>query len=104
MFFPLWAALGRYTVPEIFFNDQLIGGLEELEELNQSEQLDQVIQDCINDPRENPLPSYRRPESKEFLKVWANYLKNSSSSSVYMSVFHLEGGGGALGFPPPLKY
>ena len=61
---------GRYTVPEIFINNQLIGGLEELENLDQLGQLDKLIQEAVD--TDFP-PVYRRPESKEFLKVPAWY-------------------------------
>lgn len=57
-------------MPEIFFNERCIGGLKELEKLDQDGELDRLIQDTIScDSGVHPLPQYRRPDSKEFLKV-----------------------------------
>ena len=63
-------------MPEIFFNERCIGGLEELEELNKIGQLDTLIQDTISDPRVECLPQYRRPDSSEFLKVCYVHIYN----------------------------
>ena len=60
---------GRSSVPEIFFNDRHIGGLEELEKWDRQGKLDSQIRVCIDGPNVDFPPPYRRPNSKEFLKV-----------------------------------
>ena len=64
-----FASTGRSSVPEIFFNDRLIGGLEELEQLDKEGKLDAQIQECLQGPHVDFPPSYRKPKSEEFLKV-----------------------------------
>ena len=56
-------------MPEIFFNDRLIGGLEELEQLDKEGKLDAQIQECLQGPDVDFPPPYRKPKSEEFLKV-----------------------------------
>lgn len=56
-------------MPEIFFNQTLIGGLDELEKLDQLGKLDSLIADCLSGPPHDFPPPFRRPEGKEFLKV-----------------------------------
>ena len=60
---------GHYTVPQVFFNSRLIGGYDELMKLDQLGSLHKLIQECLNDCDVDFPPPYRRPESKEFLKV-----------------------------------
>ena len=57
-------------MPQVFFGDRLIGGCEELERLDELGELDQLIQQCVDDSDTDFPPPYRRPQSKEFLKVW----------------------------------
>ena len=59
-------------MPEIFFNDRLIGGFEELEKLEQEGKLDSLIKECIEGPNVDFPPAYRKPKSEEFLKVIEN--------------------------------
>jgi glutaredoxin len=61
--------VGRSSVPEVFFNRTLIGGLDELENLDQQGKLDGLITDCLSSPTVDFPPPFRRPEGKEFLKV-----------------------------------
>ncbi len=65
----LLASTGRSSVPEIFFNDRLIGGLEELEQLDKEGKLDAQIRECLQGPDVDFPPPYRKPKSEEFLKV-----------------------------------
>lgn len=60
---------GRSSVPEIFFNNRLIGGLDELEQLDKEGKLDAQIQECLQGPDVDFPPPYRKPKSEEFLKV-----------------------------------
>ena len=66
-------------MPEIFFNDRLIGGFEDLEKLEQEGKLDSLIKECIEGPSVDFPPAYRKPKSEEFLKVNENK-KNSLKS------------------------
>ncbi len=61
--------VGRTSAPQIFFNDQLIGGAEELDRLEQANQLDQMIKDCLEGADVDFPPPCRMPSSEEFLKV-----------------------------------
>ena len=60
---------GRSSIPEIFFNDHLIGGYDELEKLDQEGKLDSLIRECLDSPSVDFPPPYRKPKSEEFLKV-----------------------------------
>ena len=60
---------GRSSIPEIFFNQTLIGGVDELEKLDQQGKLDGLITDCLSGPIVDFPPPFRRPQGKEFLKV-----------------------------------
>ena len=74
----LFASTGRSSVPEIFFNDRLIGGLEELEQLDKEGKLDAQIQECLQGPDVDFPPPYRKPKSEEFLKVRERERKGDS--------------------------
>lgn len=61
---------GRRTVPEIFFNKQLIGGWEELEALESKGELDEAIQETLSAPTPDDFPPpLRKPKSEEYLEV-----------------------------------
>ena len=61
---------GKTIVPEIFFNDRLIGGLEDLQRLKDKGQLEEMIKECLSSPTLSDFPpTLRRPASEEFLKV-----------------------------------
>ena len=61
---------GRSSVPEIFFNDKLIGGWDTLQALEDSGQLDGLIKECLEGPDMPHFPpEFRKPASKEFLQV-----------------------------------
>ena len=49
------------TVPEVWFNDKLIGGYQECIELNESGELDTLIEECLKTevPPAAPKPTYR---------------------------------------------
>lgn len=60
---------GRTSVPEIFFNDHLIGGWDEIQKLEDEGKLDQLIKECLEAPDPDFPPPCRKPEGTEFLKV-----------------------------------
>lgn len=47
-------------VPKVFFNEELVGGLKELKELDESGELDEKIKHLVDEtpPREAPLPPF----------------------------------------------
>ena len=61
--------IGRSSFPKIFFNDRLIGGFDDLEELDRTGELDKQIQECLKGPNVEFPPAYRKPNSEEFLRV-----------------------------------
>lgn len=61
-------------MPEIFFNDRLIGGFDELEKLEQEGKLESQIRECLDGPSVDFPPPYRKPKSEEFLKVSLNLI------------------------------
>ena len=92
---------GRSSVPEIFFNDRLIGGFEELEQLDKEGKLDAQIQECLQGPSVDFPPPYRKPKSEEFLKVSDKYREHgfyfsllACTCTLYLAQREREGGGG----------
>ena len=63
---------GRTSFPEIFFNDRLIGGSDDLQRLEESGQLDQMLRECLDAPMPDFPPPLREPRSEEFLNVREN--------------------------------
>ncbi len=63
--------LGRTSVPEVFFNSELIGGLDDLAALEDSGRLDGLIKACLEGPPVSPdfPPQLRKPATEEFLQV-----------------------------------
>ena len=61
-------------MPEIFFNDRLIGGYDDLEKLEEEGKLDSLIRECLEGPTVDFPPAYRKPKSEEFLKVSNDHL------------------------------
>ncbi len=60
---------GRRTVPEVFFNDQLIGGWEHLEKLEQNGQLVPRIKECLEAPPVDFPPPLKKPTGEELVQV-----------------------------------
>ena len=64
---------GRTSVPEIFFNDHLIGGSDDLQKLEDEGKLDHLLKECLEAPDPDFPPPCRKPEGTEFLKVWGTW-------------------------------
>ena len=62
--------VGFQTVPQVFFNDKYIGGINQLEELSKQEKLNQMVKECI-ESESSPL-QLRTPEASEFIQVHIN--------------------------------
>ncbi len=57
----------------MFANDQLIGGYDELQALEDSGRLDTLLAECQEGPHETHFPPpLRKPASDEFLQVSIN--------------------------------
>ena len=85
----IMSSTGRSSVPEIFFNDRLIGGFEELEQLDKEGKLDAQIQECLQGPNVDFPPPYRKPKSEEFLKVSDQYREHGFYFSLLACTFTL---------------
>ena len=63
----VWPRETRTSVPEIF-NDHLIGGLDDLQKLEDEGKLDHLLKECLEAPISNFPPPCRTPEGTEFLE------------------------------------
>lgn len=72
---PEWRSLlflltnGRSSVPQVFFNDKLIGGYDALQKLEDKGELDQLIKKALEESDPAFPPPLRKPSGEEFLKV-----------------------------------
>ena len=60
---------GRAKVPQIFFNEKLIGGSDALQKLEDEGKLDQLIKEALEDCDPTFPPPLRKPSGQEFLQV-----------------------------------
>jgi len=72
---PEWRSLlflltnGRTKVPQIFFNEKLIGGSDALQKLEDEGKLDQLIRKALEERDPAFPPPLRKPSGEEFLQV-----------------------------------
>lgn len=60
---------GRSKVPQIFFNEKLIGGYDTLQKLEDEGELDQLIKKALVERDPAFPPPLRKPSGQEFLEV-----------------------------------
>ena len=72
---PEWRSLlflltnGRTKVPQIFFNEKLIGGSDSVQKLEDEGKLDQLIKETLEERDPAFPPPLRKPSGQEFLQV-----------------------------------
>lgn len=66
---------GGRTTPKIFFNDNYIGGAEEVELLEKDNKLDKLLKEIADAPTVKFPPSLRKPDNQEFIEVLKKKLK-----------------------------
>ena len=70
---------GGRTVPKIFFNEEFVGGVTELEALEQKGKLDLMLKTALEAPTPSFPPPLRKPKSEEFLQVYNIYIKSNNT-------------------------
>lgn len=60
---------GKTNPPLVFFNERLIGGSEDLQQLEAEGKLDQMVKECLESPDPDFPPPCRKPDGIEFVKV-----------------------------------
>ena len=61
---------GKTSVPEVFFNSTLVGGADDLAQLDQDGKLEGMISDCLLSPDVPDFPPpFRKPKSEEYIEV-----------------------------------
>lgn len=60
---------GRSKVPQIFFNEKLIGGYDTLKKLEDEGELDKLIKKALEECDPAFPPPLRKPSGQEFLEV-----------------------------------